>query len=230
MADINTNSPSPSSPESEGKKSPPGLARGEKRKGLGSVVTRGRLQKMKSSPRPRTPPPGTSRNLFFQKLDKDDLTPLQRQGLRQLLEDCVAPRRKPAEADTTSVSEAESTVKEDEEECSMEEHPELKDIETSSCPDDFSPNCSGMFEFSMTSASSGSGRDTSKEGGNSVLMERKVQRYEMLYGPLPANDSIDIFLSRKINDSSIHDVSTAESDADVMAGKASDQDEATNLW
>ncbi len=51
----------------------------------------------------------------------------------------------------------------------------------------------------------------------------------MLYGPLPANDSVDVFLSRKINESSILDVSTAESDIEAKAGTASDKADATNF-
>ena len=228
---IELNSSESSSPDSETQESPEAPKSGEKRKLFGSVITRGRLQKMKSSPRPRTPPPGTSRNLFFSKEKIDDLTPLQREGIQRLLEDCLAPSKAADfQRKKKSGEEFEGEAR-GEEENTMEEADELKEAETMSCPDDFSPNCSGMFEFSMTSASSGMGPDSTTGSDSSVMvLEERVFKYEMLYGPLPANDSVDVFLSRKINESSILDVSTAESDIEAKVGTASDKADATNLW
>ena len=227
---IELNSSASSSPDSDAKESPEAPKSGEKRKLFGSVITRGRLQKMKNSPRPRTPPPGTSRNLFFSQDKVDDLTPLQREGIQRLLQDCLAPS-KAAEFLRKNKVKEEAMRKEKEEESSKEELEELKDVETMSCPDDFSPNCSGMFEFSMNSASSGMGPDSTTESDNSVMvLEERVFKYEMLYGPLPANDSVDVFLSRKINESSIVDVSTAESEVDAKAGTVSDEATTTNFW
>ena len=227
---IEINSSASSSPDSDAKESPEAPKSGEKRKLFGSVVTRSRLQKMKASPRPRTPPPGTSRNLFFSKMEDDDLTPLQREGIQQLLQDCLAPS-KAAEFIRKKMEREEAQARKDEEEYSTEESAEMKEAETMSCPDDFSPNCSGMFEFSMNSASSGLGPDSTTGSDSSVMvLEERVFKYEMLYGPLPANDSVDIFLSRKINESTIVDVSTAESEVDTKAGMVSDTADTTNFW
>ena len=222
--DSSTSSSSTSGSEQRSPKTPKS---GEKRKWLGSIMTRGRLQKMRSSPRSRTPPPSTSRNLFSKPGIIDDLTPMQREGISQLLAQCMVVKTPvPTSAGVKRAAEGFGRV--DDEETSMEEASEVKDSDTMSCPDDFSPNCSGMFEFSMNSVSSSVGEVTS--GSSPDILEEKVCRYEMLYGPLPVNDTIDLFLSKKTNDSQIVDVSTTESEAEVMSGKASDPANETNLW
>ena len=110
----------------------------------------------------------------------------------------------------------------------MEEANEMKDSDTMSCPDDFSPNCSGMFEFSMDSVSSSVGQMTTKSSPE--VLEERVSRYEQLYGPLPVNDSIDLFLAKQANESQIVDVSTTESEAEAKSGKASDPANETAFW
>ena len=44
------------------------------------------------------------------------------------------------------------------------------------------------------------------------------------------NISIDVFLSKRVNDSQIVDVSTTESEAEARPGKASDQADEANFW
>ena len=224
VVELDTSSSSSGSSEP---KSPEAPKSGEKRKWLGTIMTRGRLQKMRNAPRPRTPPPSTSKNLFSNQGKIDDLTPMQREGIQRLLIECVAAKPafiKPKEAKMA----AEDLAKMEDEESSSRETSGVRDSDTMSCPDDFSPNCSGMFEFSMDSVSSSVGNMTTRSSPE--VLEERVCRYEQLYGPLPVNDSIDLFLTKKVNESQIIDVSTTESEADSEPGKDSDQADSSNLW
>lgn len=226
---IELDSSATSSPDSEGKEDPATPRRGEKRK-LGTIMTRGRLQKMKNSPRSKPKQQGSSRNLFSNQEKMDNLTPLQREGIKRLLESCVRGGPSPINIKAGVKRAAEEEAEVSKEGNSSGEDDELKEAETMSCPDDFSPNCSGMFEFSMTSASSCAGGNNSQMSSEPEVLEEKVVRFEMLFGPLPANDSIEVFLARKVNDDSIVDVSTAESDVDAKAGEVSDQVDSSSKW
>ena len=229
VINLDTSSSSSSGSSGRDQKSPEAPKSGEKRKWLGSIMTRGRLHKMKSSPRPRTPPPSTSRNLFNRPGIVDDLTPMQREGIQRMIENCVlvkAPASRPPRAKMA----AEGMGRMDAEEDSMEESSDVRESDTMSCPDDFSPNCSGMFEFSMSSATSSVAVMSDTTRSSPEILEERVSRYEQLYGPLPVNDSIDVFLSKRVNDSQIVDVSTTESEAEARQGKASDQADETTFW